>query len=84
MPPPLQGFAYVTGLSPGGVSVDPVGGEAGTLNGARSTAPSGPSPLALAAHPSGRFLYVANFLSSDLSAFAIDGIAGTLAPIGSA
>jgi len=75
-----RGFAYVTSLS-GTVSVHPLDGVTAALGGARSAAPAGASPLAIAAHPSGAFLYVANFFSCDLTTYATDA-AGTLQPIG--
>lgn len=74
---------YVTNVSSSDVSIHAVDGDTGTLGAAQAAAPAGTSPVAIAVHPSGRFLYVANFQSCDISAYAIDAVTGALTPIGS-
>jgi DNA-binding beta-propeller fold protein YncE len=74
-------FAYVTHPSSGEVSVHQLDRTTGALGRAKAGAPAGTGPLAVAAHPGGRFLYVANLNSFNLSEFRIDPDAGTLAPL---
>ncbi len=59
--------------------VDPATGAMAPVNG--SPFEAGDVPLYAAADPSGKFLYVTNAFSSDLSAFTIDLNTGSLASI---
>src|SRR6266550_4180195 len=56
------------GCSISGYAVDQVNGGLVELEG--SPFPAGSGPVAIAAHPSGKFLYVANVISNDLQAYA--------------
>ena len=56
------------GCSISGYAVDQVNGGLVELEG--SPFPAGSGPVAIAAHPSGKFLYVASVISNDLQAYA--------------
>jgi DNA-binding beta-propeller fold protein YncE len=43
---------------------------------------AGTSPTSIAVHPSGKFAYVTNSMSNDVSIYSIDGATGALALIG--
>ncbi len=45
---------------------------------------TGSAPTGIAVHPTGKFLYCANSVSNDVSAFTVDDATGDLTPIGSA
>src|SRR5262249_21251116 len=45
----------------------------GTLTAVSGTTPTGKTPVALAVDPAGKFLFVANQVSSDVSVFSISG-----------
>jgi DNA-binding beta-propeller fold protein YncE len=46
------------------------------------TIPTGLNPTSIAVHPSGKFAYVANSASNDLSIYSIDAVTGDLTLIG--
>ncbi len=54
--------------------------NAGTVGNQTSIA-TGSHPLAIAIHPSGNFVYVANYSSNSVSAYSIDPATGALASI---
>jgi 6-phosphogluconolactonase len=62
------------------VSVFTVNSVTGTWTGTGSAA-TGSGPQAVAVHPSGKFLYVANANSGTISAFSIDATTAALTPI---
>lgn len=72
-------FAFVTNSEEDTVSVYVLDHETGRLT-YRDSAPTGDTPFAVAADPSGRNLYVANRFSEDLSQFEI-GDDGSLTPL---
>lgn len=84
---PSGAFAYTANNVPiygdGTVSsflVDPVSGAL-TVNGP-NVRTGGYSPRAIAIHPSGKFVYVANEESSSISAMSIDAVTGRLTLVG--
>ncbi|HKC44301.1 MAG TPA: beta-propeller fold lactonase family protein [Burkholderiales bacterium] len=85
---PSGKFAYVANVG-GGVSaytIDPVGGALAPIDADSGTAgiqsfAAGTFPSGVAVHPSGKFAYVANFSSNDVSAYAIDPTTGVLTPV---
>ncbi|VWX63425.1 conserved hypothetical protein [Burkholderiales bacterium 8X] len=80
--PPAR-FAYVassTGVAQ--YTIDPATGSLSALS--VPLVPAGTGPVSIAVHPAGRFAYVANLNSNDVSAFAIDPNGGALVAIGSA
>jgi 6-phosphogluconolactonase len=82
VPAPNAGIvAYVASATSGTVSLHDVDANGVLVGAARAAAASGSSPQAFALHPSGKFLYVANFLSFDLSAFKIDAKDATLSAV---
>ena len=40
-----------------------------------------PTPLSVAVEPSGKFAYVANYSSNNISAYSIDATSGALTPL---
>ena len=74
-------FAYVTNASSDAVSIHDLDRDVGTLGQAKASAPSGDGPVSVAAHPSGKFLYVANFNAGEVSEFRIDPVSGALTPL---
>jgi len=72
-------FAYVA-KSGGGVSAYTINSGTGVLTANGTAAPAGTSPASVSADPFGRFAYVVNSLSNDISAYTITG-AGTLSQI---
>jgi 6-phosphogluconolactonase (cycloisomerase 2 family) len=56
--------------------------SSGALALSGSTAAAGILPISLVLDPSGRFAYVANDNSNDISAYVIDATSGVPAPVG--
>ncbi len=77
-PPAPESFAYVTNASSNSVSLHDANGGTGSLSAVQTAAPAGIAPVSVAVDPSGKFLYVANFLSFDISEYTIDPGNGTL------
>ncbi len=80
-PPPDELYAYV--ISSSGVFAFSINAETGAL----TTVPGSPfaageSPVSVTGDPFGKFVYVANSYSGDISAFSIDAANGALIPIG--
>jgi 6-phosphogluconolactonase len=82
--PPAEAFVFVagTGAGDGGSSIATLlltGSAAFQPNAVSAgSAPAGRNTVSLAAHPSGTFLYAANFSSRDASVYSIDPARGRL------
>lgn len=70
---PLSGSPYDTG-EPGDLSIE-------ALKTVDAPPEAGGIPYTVAIHPSGRFLYVSNWMGASLSLFAIDSHSGVLQPL---
>lgn len=85
---PSGKFAYVTSESFNDVrawAIDGAGVDSSTgMLTALGTVAVGDLPFSLAVDASGRFAYVANGGSEDVSIFQIDGVTGALTPAGTA
>src|SRR5262249_57844888 len=72
---PSGKFAYVTNFGSSNVSAYSINATTGALtpvpNSPFSTGPAGAHPFGIAAHPSGKFLYVTNNRSRNVSAYTI-------------
>lgn len=86
---PLVKFAYVTnsgsagsGLANNSVSIFSIDGTTGVLNSAFPPVLAGTQPKSVAIDPLGRYAYVANAGSDDVSAYARDVNTGALAFLG--
>jgi 6-phosphogluconolactonase (cycloisomerase 2 family) len=78
--PVYKQYAYTADSQSHAVSafaIDPAAGTLTTVAGSPFTV-GGTFPISLAAHPSGKFLYVLNNASRDISIFAIAGSTGVL------
>ena len=82
------GFAYVAncgnlcnGTFPGNVSAYTIGTTGALTEVVGSPFAAGINPYSVAVDPTGRFAYVANDGSNNVSAFTIDGVTGALAEI---
>ena len=73
--------AYVASAGSNAILVHDIGDETAIPLKAASAAAAGTSPLSIAVHPSGAFIYAANLLSFDVSAFRVEPQGGQLAPI---
>jgi 6-phosphogluconolactonase (cycloisomerase 2 family) len=84
---PLGRFAYVTddsglnGPQDDNVAIYAIDGTTGALTGI-GLAGTGMGPRFVAVDPTGKFAYVANFLSNDVSMYTINGTTGALTSIG--
>jgi 6-phosphogluconolactonase len=87
---PRGTFVFVTGVTNGGVpttdgyiTVCAIDASTGALSGLTNNNfwLSGQSSAAVAAEPSGKFVYVVNNGSNDVSAYAVDAGTGTLTPV---
>ena len=86
---PSGKFVYVANFGSNDVSMFAVDATTGGLTPIGSPVPAGGLPASVAVAPDptrtfGKFVYVANQGSRDVSAYTIDSGAGTLTPIGSA
>lgn len=74
--------AYVADAGANGIRGYEVDAETGILTPLRAAlAPTQDYPFAMAAHPSGKFIYVTNLRSNSISAFAVDAQTGGLRPL---
>ena len=82
-PRAVQATAYVANAGSNNIGLHEIDNARSTapLAGQRATAPAGTSPLQMAAHPSGQFLYATAFVSSEIMAYRIDPANGNLAAI---
>ncbi|HJY77042.1 MAG TPA: beta-propeller fold lactonase family protein [Burkholderiales bacterium] len=82
---PSGKFAYVTNFGSSNVSAYSIDATTGALtpvpNSPFSTGPAGAHPFGIAVHPSGKFLYVTNNGSGNVSAYTIDATTGALTAI---
>ena len=85
-PPPSGSVNFIYTANAGGSSgtaaaliSDATSGGLTTITG--SPFPAGNSSFALAADPGGKFLYVANYFSGDISEFSINQTTGALSPL---
>ncbi|HYL55486.1 MAG TPA: beta-propeller fold lactonase family protein [Gemmatimonadales bacterium] len=86
---PSGKFAYVANFGSNTVSMFIIDSSTGALRPIGSPVPAGLGPVSVAVAPDqsgrfGRFAYVANAGSNDVSMYSIDSATGALTPIGSA
>jgi Lactonase, 7-bladed beta-propeller/Bacterial Ig-like domain (group 2) len=73
-------FAYVTNLGDDTLSIYTVNAATGQLRG-NGYVQTGRNPDSICLDPSGRFAYVTNNITNDISAFVVDSTSGSLTPI---
>lgn len=78
---PSSPWIYTTHSGAGGANISMKTMSASGVLTATSTASAGTNPYAIAMHPSGNFLYVANMGSNNVSGFSINASTGALAAL---
>jgi 6-phosphogluconolactonase (cycloisomerase 2 family) len=82
---PSGRFVYVAnagdGVNPSTVSAYAIDSGSGALAAIGSPLAAGINPISVSVDASGRFAYVVNSISNDISAYSVDATSGTLTPI---